>query len=221
MKPVGVPKSIQRLFPRRLWEAETDEKKIYLTFDDGPIPIVTPWVMDQLSEYNAKGTFFCIGENIERHPDLFKSLAAAGHTIGNHTFNHLKGWKTHKYDYLENVRLAEHSMTRYVPDVFESKKFFRPPYGKMTSSQAKLIENDGYTIVMWNLLSYDYDASLSGEQVFKNVQENLGKGSIVVLHDSLKAEKNLRYVLPLILREYSEEGYKFCGLNDLYSATYS
>ncbi|PVW14360.1 polysaccharide deacetylase family protein [Marixanthomonas spongiae] len=207
-----MPKLVQRLFPERIWALPNKDNKIYLTFDDGPIPEVTPWVLDTLKEYNAKATFFCIGDNVKKHPEIFQRIISEGHQVGNHTFNHLNGWKTSTQSYIENVSLfetelqAQNSRHSYL---VPRTSLFRPPYGKITSKQASLLQQQGYKIVMWSVLSYDYDASVSEDQCFQNVAQNLKPGSIVVFHDSLKAQKNLRYVLPKVLEYYKKMDYNF------------
>lgn len=209
MKPylVQTPKFVQRMFPKRIWAFPNSEKKIYLTFDDGPIPEVTPWVLDTLQKHNAKATFFCIGDNISKHPEIFKRIISEEHAVGNHTFNHLNGRKTTLENYLENVSKAETEMAHRLSSIAskdhqkveQCTTLFRPPYGKMTSSQAKSIHQKGYQIVMWNVLSADYDTAISEEKCFKNVAKNIKPGSIVVFHDSLKAQKNMQYALPKVL----------------------
>lgn len=210
MKPVGVPKFIRRLYPERIWDVPTNKKEVFLTFDDGPIPEVTPWVLEQLHKYQAKATFFCIGDNIVRNPEIFKQILASGHRVGNHTQNHLKGWHTGLTDYLQNVDHAQQVMLEQ--GYRDASKLFRPPYGKMTSQQGKKLLEQNYAIVMWSILSYDYDAEVSREKCLKNVLDNVQNGSIVVFHDSLKAERSLRYVLPRILEELQGKGYSFKAL---------
>lgn len=195
------------MYPKRLWSLPDRKNELFLTFDDGPIPEVTPWVLDCLKAYNAKATFFCIGENVQNHPDLFKRILDEGHSVGNHTFDHLKGWYTNPETYIENVIKAEAEMKPFLGNSFLQKDYFlfRPPYGKLTSRQAKILQNEGYMIVMWDVLSFDWDLSVSEEQCFKNVLENVQDGSIVVFHDSLKAERNLRYCLPRLLHFISNK----------------
>jgi len=204
---VQTPKFVQRIFPKRIWAFPNSENKIYLTFDDGPIPEVTPWVLDSLKKHNAKATFFCIGDNIAKHPEIFKRIISEGHAVGNHTFNHLNGRKTRPEDYLENVVKAEteiaHRTLSICPEFNQRGEhlalLFRPPYGQMTSAQAKSIRQKGYQIVMWNVLSADYDQTISEEKCFKNVAETIKPGSVVVFHDSLKAQRNMQYALPKVL----------------------
>ncbi|SDK70311.1 Peptidoglycan/xylan/chitin deacetylase, PgdA/CDA1 family [Salinimicrobium catena] len=209
------PKLVKKLFPRRLWGGPTDGKKLYLTFDDGPIPEVTPWVLEELKEYNAKATFFCIGDNIAKHPEIYKKVISEGHSVGNHTFNHLNGWKTSVEKYLQNTEECRQVMERHSIQKISSEEkgmkneFFRPPYGRIKSRQAQALEKLGYKIVMWDIISMDYDSNLSAEKCYRRVAYYAKSGSIIVFHDSLKAEKNLRYALPKILKHFSREGYSF------------
>ena len=217
MKPylVQTPKFVQRMFPKRIWTFPNSTKEVYLTFDDGPIPEVTPWVLDELKKHNAKATFFCIGDNISKHPELFKRIISEGHAVGNHTFHHLNGRKTTLENYLENVSKAKTEIVHRISSISPKHRqkveqftiLFRPPYGKMTSGQAKSIQQKGYQIVMWNVLSADYDTSISEEKCFKNVAESIKPGSIVVFHDSLKAQKNMQFTLPKVLALISENGW--------------
>ncbi len=213
-----MPRFVQRLYPERLWAFSREEQSVYLTFDDGPIPEVTPWVLDELKKHNAKATFFCIGENVQKHPEIFQRILSEGHSVGNHTFNHLKGTNTETSQYIENVEKAERQMTetgKWVTDngtisnqqstINNQQSLFRPPYGKITSKQAKLLQQKGFKIVMWSIISYDYDANISQEKCLQNVLKYIKPGSIVVFHDSLKAEKNLRYVLPKVLEFIGEK----------------
>ncbi|MAM28285.1 MAG: polysaccharide deacetylase family protein [Flavobacteriaceae bacterium] len=205
MKPylVKTPKLVQWIFPRRVWAFSRKEPKVYLTFDDGPIPEVTPWVLEVLRKYDAKATFFCIGDNIHKHPEVYKQILAEGHSVGNHTFHHLKGTETSIEDYIAEVEKCEHEMLNQ-QDSNSKNNLFRPPYGKMTAAQAKRLQDKGYQIVMWDVLSADFDVDISEEKCLQNVLQNIKKGSVVVFHDSLKAEKNLRYVLPKVLEYLTE-----------------
>lgn len=176
---------------------------LYLTFDDGPIPNITEWVLDELKNYNAKATFFCIGNNINKHPEVFERIKAEGHTIGHHTENHLNGWKTPLNDYLKNAEEAAKKV---------NSKWFRPPYGKITSAQAKALGNKGFQIVMWNVLSKDYSQKLSAEQCWNTVKRKAKNGSIIVFHDSVKAEAKMRYALAKTLKYFSLQGFQFKAL---------
>ncbi|MCH9659636.1 MAG: polysaccharide deacetylase family protein [Bacteroidetes bacterium] len=202
---VKTPRFVARMFPKRIWAFPNTSKNIYLTFDDGPIPQVTPWVLDVLKEFQAKATFFCIGDNIKKHPKVFEKLIFEGHSVGNHTFHHLNGWKTSTTQYLNNVAQVQ----RYLPKGL----LFRPPYGKIKSSQAKELIKKGYTIVMWDVLSADFDTDISEEKCLHNVLKHIKPGSIVVFHDSIKAEKKLKYTLPKVLEYISEKGWNCCAIN--------
>lgn len=199
---VKTPEFVQRIYPKRTWSFPNSTQTVYLTFDDGPIPEVTPWVLSELKKHHAKATFFCIGENISKHPDIFKQIIAEGHSVGNHTYNHLNGRKTATPEYIDNVDKAHVEIKKFTGQESRKTEFkdmlFRPPYGRLTSEQARLILNKNHKIIMWDVLSYDFDASISEEQCLLNVQNNLEAGSIVVFHDSLKAEKHLRYTLPKV-----------------------
>lgn len=196
------PRFIQNLFPGFVWKVPTDEKVLYLTFDDGPIPEVTPWVLDTLADYNAKATFFCVGHNIDKHPEVFEQVITEGHTVGNHTYNHLSGWATDNLPFFHNVR---HCAKLVRSD------FFRPPYGRLKPKQTQFIQRH-YQIVMWDVLSGDFDENISKEQCYLNVMKNAKPGSIIVFHDSLKSEEKMRYALQKVLNHFSELGYRFEAL---------
>jgi len=199
------PKFLQQLLPGLIWRMESVEKKVYLTFDDGPIPEVTPWVLDQLNKYDAKATFFCVGQNVEKYGDIFHQVKSQGHTIGSHTYNHISGWASDNLDYMLNVRKAS--------KICESN-IFRPPYGKIRPSQTRFLKHH-YRIVMWDVLSGDFDPNISAEQCLQNVLKNTIAGSIVVFHDSIKSFEKLKFVLPRVLNYYSEQGYQFINLDAL------
>jgi peptidoglycan/xylan/chitin deacetylase (PgdA/CDA1 family) len=201
---VKTPKIIQDLFPNFTWRIPSQEKVLYLTFDDGPIPQVTPWVLEQLEAYQAKATFFMVGENIRKHPEVFKQVRAAGHAIGSHTQHHLNGWATDNLPYFHDVRHCA-NLTKTV--------LFRPPYGKLRPRQAQFLQRH-YRIVMWDVLSADFDPHISAAQCLENVTKHAEAGSIVVFHDSLKAEEKLRYALPRTLAHFAALGYRFEALND-------
>lgn len=190
-----------------LWNKSRNEKVIYLTFDDGPIPNVTDFVLKTLKVFNAKATFFCIGDNIIKHPDVFNRLTKDGHAIGNHTFNHLKGWITDNESYIQNALKCQ-QLTK--------TNLFRPPYGRIKKSQIKLLKSHipKLNIVMWDTLSGDFDLTLAPEKCYKNVINNARNGSIIVFHDSLKAFDRLKYALPLVLKYFSEKGFQFSSLNE-------
>ena len=203
---VKTNKWIKKIFNNLVWDIPNSEKKIYLTFDDGPIPKVTEWVLDLLKSEEIKATFFCIGDNIKKHPEVYKRILSEGHQTGNHTFNHLNGWKTNTKSYLENFKLCE---TEHLKLNTEHSFLFRPPYGKIKSSQSKAIRQLGYKIIMWDVLSYDFDPTISVEKCLENVISNTEQGSIIVFHDSLKAEKNLKYALPKAIQILKNRGFVF------------
>ncbi|MCF4100209.1 polysaccharide deacetylase family protein [Gillisia sp. M10.2A] len=203
------------LYPSLLWNLPNHKKTIYLTFDDGPIPEITDWVLACLKQYQAKATFFCVGENISKHPDIFNNIISEGHTIGNHTFNHLNGWKTNTPDYLENVRKTEDVISKNIENPNNSafkKKLFRPPYGKIKPSQIKKLQQLDYQIVMWEVISGDFDPELSWEICYNTVIKNTTEGGIIVFHDSKKAFDKLKLLVPKILKYYHEKGFEFKAL---------
>ncbi len=208
--PAKTPGFVKTLFPNFVWNIITDRKELYLTFDDGPTPEITEWVLQILNDFNAKATFFCIGNNIEKHPEVFQHIITEGHTIGNHTYNHLKGWKHKAKVYVRDVLKTEKIIRNFTTDT--SNNLFRPPYGKFKNKQSKKLLELGYKIILWDVLSYDWDKSVSEEICFKNVTSAAKEGSIVVFHDSIKASRNLKYVLPKVLEYYTEKGYVFKGL---------
>ena len=180
----------------------TREKVLYITFDDGPIPEVTPWVLDTLKAFDARATFFCIGANIERHPQLFARLTTEGHAVGNHTYNHISGWATPRFSYLrDSLRCQELTRT----------ELFRPPYGRITLSQARALSSR-FQLVFWDVLSEDFDGRLEARKCLGNVIANSRPGSIIVFHDSLLAEERVRYALPRVLEHFAAKGYRFDAL---------
>lgn len=188
------------LFPQALWRVPTTEKVLYLTFDDGPVPEVTPWVLAQLAQYQAKATFFVIGDNVRKYPEVFKSILAQGHTVGNHTENHLRGSQYDVVSYLANVEKCQ----RRLP---EHTRGFRPPYGRLSFRQYRRL-SETYQIVFWDVLSQDYDPTLSPEACFVGTFASIRPGSIVVFHDSVKAWPRLSVVLPRFLEVVKAEGYR-------------
>lgn len=198
---------IKTLFSNYVWDIPNNEKKVYLTFDDGPIPEITEWVLEQLKIYNCKATFFCIGNNIEKHPEIFNKLIAEGHAIGNHTFNHVKGWNTTNKAYLKEVEHCEEEIQKNSLKNLQSK-LFRPPYGKIKPLQSRKLRKLGYKIIMWDVLSADYKKEISKEKCLENVLKNVESGSIIVFHDSIRAFPNLEYLLPKTLQFLSENGYR-------------
>lgn len=204
---IKTPFWLRGIYPSLTWRKLNDPNTIYITFDDGPIPNVTPFVLNSLNEFGAKATFFCIGDNIRKHPDIFDQVRSAGHAIGNHTFNHLKGWDTENEAYLENMLKCRELV---------KSDLFRPPHGRIKYSQISLLRKHvpGLKIIMWDVLSGDFDQSLAPEKCLDNVLRATKPGSIVVFHDSLKAAKRMEYALPRALRAWSEQGYRFGTLSD-------
>ena len=201
---------IKRIFPNYVWDIPNREKKVFLTFDDGPTPEITEWTLEQLKKHNAKATFFCIGNNIEKHPEIFQKIIQDNHAIGNHTFNHLKGWETDTDEYIENVKKCCFFMREKglgIRDKEDAVELFRPPYGKIKPSQSKILRQLGYKIIMWDVLSRDFDETISPEECLANVVKNIESGSIIVFHDSVKAKQNLKYVLPKTLAFLKEKGF--------------
>jgi len=198
------PSVFPKLFKKYRWHFHSEEKVLYLTFDDGPIPEVTDFVLEQLKEYNAKATFFCIGKNVKKNPAIYSRIIAEKHAVGNHTYSHLKGWKVKTSKYLENVAKAH---------TYVDSKLFRPPYGKIKKKQAKALLKKGYHIIMWDVLSADFDSKITKEKCWENVKLNTKKGSIIVFHDSLKARENMEFVLPKVLEHFTKEGYSFKGIS--------
>ncbi len=195
------PKFVPWLFPKRIWAFSRNNPSVYLTFDDGPIPEITPWVLDVLKQHGAKATFFCIGDNVRKYPEIFNRIKEGGHTVGNHTFNHLRGTTTELKVYLENV-------SAFDKEAGQQTVLFRPPYGRITQKQAKALQQKGYQLVMWDVLAYDWDAKVSEETCLQNVLNNIQAGSIVVFHDSLKASKNMKFALPRVLEFIKSKGWK-------------
>jgi len=194
------------LYPSLLWKVKTETKSLYITFDDGPIPEVTLWVLEQLKLYDAKATFFCVGENVKRHPEIFDSIVASGYSIGNHTHNHLEGWRTSTSEYLANYEQANDAIG---PEI-NPKSLFRPPYGRITRQQIKSLTNT--KIIMWDVLSGDFDQQLAPQRILEKSIRATQKGSIIVFHDNIKAFDNLKGVLPEYLKHFSELGFKFKAL---------
>lgn len=199
---VKSPLLLKWYYPKLTWNKNRDQKVIYLTFDDGPIPDVTAFVLKTLKNFDAKATFFCIGDNIVKHPDIFEQIKRAGHQIGNHTFNHLKGWITENQHYLDNFRQCQE---------LTGTNLFRPPYGRIKKSQASGIRTlmPEMQLIMWDVLSGDFDPGLSPHKCYENVIKHTRNGSIIVFHDSLKAFDRLEYALPLALQYFKEKGYQF------------
>jgi peptidoglycan/xylan/chitin deacetylase (PgdA/CDA1 family) len=198
---VRIPNWFIKFNPSLLWKISTKEKILYLTFDDGPHETATPFVLDQLKQYNAKATFFCIGKNVASHPEIYKRILDEGHSTGNHTFNHLNGWKVNKEEYINDVGKAAH---------YINSKLFRPPYGKISLSVSKKLRRElGYKIIMWHVLSGDFDENIAPEKCLDNVIKYAKAGSVIVFHDSKKAWKTMHFALPEVLRIFSNKGFLF------------
>ncbi len=215
LTPVKTPKLIKRIFPNYVWDIPSKEKIIYLTFDDGPTPEITNWTLDTLKQYKAKATFFCIGNNVEKHPEIFHNILNEEHSIGNHTHNHLKGWTTLNEDYLKNVKEAQNTINFQIQkSKIKNQKslinnLFRPPFGQITPKQGKKLIISSYKIIMWNVLSLDWDNSVTKEKCLENVINKTSNGSIIVFHDSVKASKNMKYALPKVLDYFTKKGFCF------------
>jgi len=199
---IKTPWWLKKLYGNCIWEMPNTEKIIYLSFDDGPHPVITPFVLDTLAQYNAKATFFCIGKNVVEQSAVYERIVQEGHAVGNHTFNHLNGWHTNDAVYLQDIATAKKHI---------DAPLFRPPYGRITSFQLKILATDQYqlTSIMWTVLSGDFDQKMSKEKCLQNVLTKTGKGSIVVFHDSEKAFEKLKYALPKVLEHFSRKGYQF------------
>jgi len=201
---VKTPRWLKSIYDSYIWSIPVSDKILYLTFDDGPHPEATPFVLRLLKQYNAKATFFCIGKNVVAHPEIYSYVINDGHAIGNHTYNHLNGWKTANEIYLKDIALAAQHI---------NSNLFRPPYGRITSFQAKnlrsVIKDEGAKVIMWDVLSGDFDMDITNERCLSNVILSAVPGSIIVFHDSQKAFLKLQYILPRILEYYSEKGYSF------------
>jgi peptidoglycan-N-acetylglucosamine deacetylase len=196
------------LYPSLIWRVNTSERKIFLTFDDGPVPGPTEFVLETLKKYNAKATFFCIGDNVRKHPMVFKKVVADGHAIGNHTFHHMPGWENSATDYLNDTQKCEAQLEEAgYKSGLTGKPYFRPPYGKIKRAQIRALSN--YNIVMWDVLTQDYDKSLLPETCLNKSIKATRAGSIVVFHDSVKAMPTLEYVLPRYLEYFNKQGYLF------------
>ena len=203
---------IKGIFSNYVWDIANNENKVYLTFDDGPTPKVTEWTLEQLKKHNAKATFFCIGNNIEEYSDIFRKIIEDGHATGNHTFDHLNGWKTDNQEYFENIKdctssIFLNSRINKNQPTTDNRQLFRPPYGKIKPSQSKKLRALGYKIIMWDIISYDFNPEITPQKCLENVLLNVRSGSIIVFHDSVKAEQNLKYALPRTLKFLQEKGF--------------
>ena len=208
----SVPSTIQWLIPSCTWRKVGQEKVIYLTFDDGPHPEITAWVIDELKKHQIKATFFCVGDNLKKHPETAKQLLTEGHQIGNHTMHHIKGWKHKNVDYLKDIEDCDTEIRKINEQMNDEKaqpRLFRPPYGQIKPSQIKLLRAKGYEIIQWSDLSCDYDKHLNCKKSLSALVKNAKPGSIVVFHDSEKAENQLKQILPSYLEAMLAEGFTF------------
>ncbi len=196
---VKSPQIIKKLFPDLVWEIKTNKKEVYLTFDDGSHPDITPKVLKILDEFGVQATFFCVGENVKKYPKTFNLITSRGHAVGNHTYNHLNGWNTSNSEYFDNIEKA---------GTLIHSNLFRPPYGRITPSQIKVLKKK-FSIVMWTVLTYDFDKKISTKQCFHNSINKVSPGSIIVFHDSLKAANNMLTTLPLFLKYFLDKGWIF------------
>lgn len=202
MNNYTIPSLIPLLYPSCTWKVKTADKKVFFTFDDGPHPKITPWVLQQLKQFNATATFFCVGANVERYPETYRQLIEEGHTVGNHSFNHLNGWKTNTQTYIENIEKAAG---------FIDSSLLRPPYGRIRPAQLRALKKK-YAVIMWNRLSCDYDKTLNLNESLTAMKQLPAAGNIFVFHDSEKAFDNLKVLLPELLNFFSGQGYSFCGI---------
>lgn len=201
---IKTPWIVKKIFSSYIWNMPTDEKNVYLSFDDGPHPEITRFVLDELKKYNAAASFFCLGNNVALYPEVYKQILEEGHATGNHTYNHPNGWETPLDEYLDDITQA----SKYI-----DSNLFRPPYGRIKRQQAKKVRqamgNESSRIIMWDVLSLDFDTEYTPRQCLHNVVNNATNGSIVVFHDSEKAFPNLKYSFPEALKILDQEGYKF------------
>lgn len=200
---IKTPEILKRLYPRQVWSLPETRKEIFLTFDDGPTPSITDWTLKELKKFGAKATFFLVGQNAEKYPDLIEAIRKEGHSIGNHTYKHLNGWSTTTNAYIKDI-LRCHEIV--------DSKLFRPPYGRITKSQTSIMLNR-YQVVMWDVLSGDFDQTITKERCLKNVLNHTQAGSIIVFHDSVKAADRMQYALPRVLEYYAKKGYAFSPLS--------
>lgn len=196
---VHLPGLFTSLFREAVWRMDTTEPVVFLTFDDGPVPEITPWVLDLLQEENVKATFFCVGENVQKHPGVFRRILTEQHSVGNHTFNHVQGFRKTNSEYYDNIEKAARLI---------DSDLFRPPHGRIKATQYHHLKRK-FRIIMWDVVSCDYDARLAPADVFRNIRHFVRPGSVITFHDSVKAERNLKEVLPLAIRWIKEQGYRF------------
>lgn len=210
------PTLLKYLYPGLRWDRRADEHdgsapRLYLTFDDGPVPEVTPWVWDTLAQFDARATFFCVGENVARYPELYRETLRRQHAVGNHTYHHLNGWKTDNTTYYQDVARCSQVMNTHSSSLNNNTVLFRPPYGKIKRQQIAHLRAN-YSLVMWDILSGDFDASFAAEDCLRKSIRHTRPGTIIIFHDSYKARKNLTYVLPRYLKHFAGAGYTFAAL---------
>jgi peptidoglycan-N-acetylglucosamine deacetylase len=199
------PYFLRKFYPKAIWRINGDEKSIFLTFDDGPIPEITPWILDLLKLNGLKATFFCVGDNVSRYPEIYKRIISEGHQVGNHTNNHLNGWKTRLDEYLKNISVAENKIR---------SSLFRPPYGRLTKKQYKFLSKQ-YKIVFWDVLTHDYNVSIKPEKCLENALKYTRDGSIIVFHDNIKSINTVKFVLPRYIEHFLKLNYKFVAIDSL------
>lgn len=209
------PKLFEYCYPEAIWHGDRNNKRVYLTFDDGPVPIVTDYILDLLSEYGIKATFFCVGENVKYHPKIFNRLAEEGHNIGNHTYNHLNGWKVSDNEYLENIQKCTDIIRQ--AGYQDSLPLFRPPYGRIRRKTLKEISKT-YKIIMWDVLSYDFAVRISNETCLSKSLKHTNNGSIIIFHDSIKTYEKIKLVISQYIMSLLEENYEFCRINEIFSS---
>jgi len=214
MRIFRMPIWLHRIYPRYIWRIPTQQQNLYLSFDDGPDPEVTPYVLDLLDAFNAKATFFCVGDNIARFPEVLQDILKRGHQLGNHTQHHIKGWSTELQDYCADVEKCQNHI-----GPISQFPLFRPPYGRIRSDQGKILLSKGYSCIMWDILSYDYDKRLNTSVALRKIIQRSRPGSIVVFHDSQKAKKQLKQLLPEYLQEMKNRGYSFKCISNNYDHT--
>ena len=199
---IKTPWIVKAIFPSYVWSLPDDDNAVYITFDDGPHPYITAWVLDQLKQYDAEASFFCVGNNVQQYPEVYEQVLKSGHAVGNHTYHHLNGWRIEDQNYLDDIKKAAELIRT---------NLFRPPYGRIRQSQArklsKYLETSDSRIIMWDVLSADFDTSVSPQRCLTNVVDNVVAGSIIVFHDSEKAYTNLKYALPGTLKYLKEAGF--------------
>lgn len=196
---IRLPRFFTSLFKNAVWRFNTPGQVVYLTFDDGPIPEVTPWILELLEKEEIKATFFCVGENVQKYPEIYNQILEGSHSVGNHTFNHWQGLKSDDHDFFRNIEKAGN---------YIESDLFRPPHGWLKATQYNYLKKK-FRIIMWDLISCDYDCRLKPEKVLKNVTDFVRPGSIITFHDSIKAKNNLMYALPISIKWMKEQGYRF------------